>query len=129
MGAKGQSALEAAFVVLFIAVAIVAIFAKATTVDSHIGEMANARMLAQETANQLTIRGVATHLVRVDPRDDAGAGSLVPVTIYVVSEKCEGQNSAKEGFTDAFGDADMSFIFYCNPNIYNRIPISKGPVL
>lgn len=101
---KGQSALEAAFVVLFIAVAIIAIFAKATVISAHIGDMAGARAIAQETANQLSLKGTVTHLVRVDP-NEGGGSSLLPVKLHVISEDCD---IAEDGFKTALNDPSIT---------------------
>jgi hypothetical protein len=84
MTKKGQVALEAAFVVLFISIAIGGIIMKTTVYTRHAEIMSSSRAIAQQVAFELTMEGIKTHLVRIDPIDlEKGA-----VQVYILSEKC-----------------------------------------
>jgi uncharacterized protein (UPF0333 family) len=89
MNKRGQTATESTFVVLFIATAIVAIFAMTTSLSSDIGHMAEARAKAQGIATELTITDdITTYIIRLDEV------STTSVNIFVVSDDCNSAETA-----------------------------------
>ena len=86
MDKKGQTALETAFVVLFIITAIWAISARTMRYTEDISQISAARAEAQGVALALTMGGTTTHLVRID--ENSSSGSLA-VDLYVMSEDCD----------------------------------------
>mgnify|MGYP001070575053 CR=1 FL=1 len=88
MDRKGQTALETAFVVLFIITAVWAISARTMRYTDNIGRISEARSLAQGIALSLSMRGTTTHLIRLDEAPDR------TVDLYVMSEDCSGAQTA-----------------------------------
>ncbi len=78
---RGQTALETAFVVLFIIMAVWAISSRAIRYNSEISQMSRVRVEAQGIALALSARGTTTHLIRIDEADHKA-------DLYVVSENC-----------------------------------------
>ncbi len=105
MKTKGQTALETAFVVLFIIISLWAVTTKTVRYGAGIDKMSQARMKAQGISLELSMEGVTTHLVRVD--EAAGAS----VDVYVVSENC---NEAQTRFSSEIDIASWE----CSNNLY-----------
>jgi hypothetical protein len=110
---KGQVALEAAFVVLFISIAIGGIIMKTTTYIQHAEVMSRSRAIAQQVAFELTMEGVRTHLIRIDPIDLTDAA----VQVHVLSEGCAnsgGITAIENRFSDAIGNVSVN----CRHELY-----------
>ena len=82
---KGQVALEATFLVLFIAVAIFVVVARIQTYSYEAEVMSITRARAQAIAAELSMEGTITHLVRVDAENLSNN----EVTVWIVSEECD----------------------------------------
>lgn len=108
MKRKGQSSLEAAFIVLFIMIAISGIFGKAMQYSHDIGEMARARTIAQAVALELSLNGTRTHIIRLDP-----APSPNVVTLFVRGENCS--SGVENSFDSALG---YNALWECNDSLY-----------
>jgi len=92
---KGQVALEAAFVVLFISIAIGGIIIA----------------IAQQVAFELTMEGVRTHLIRIDPIDLTDAA----VQVHVMSEGCDTPATIEDRFKTAIGP---NTVLNCQHKLY-----------
>lgn len=105
MRRKGQSALEATFVVLFIALVIIVIFEKTLATGTAMGDMGEARAVAQSVALELSMKGTLTHLIRVDPGEEGG------VDVYAMSKDCGDAE-------DAFDGKLQVDLFRCSEQLY-----------
>jgi len=102
MKTKGQAALEASFVVLFIIVAVAAILRDTAIYNSQANIMAEARAQAQGAALNLSMGGTDTYIIRVDPVFSEGSSSIIAVDLYYASEAClEGNVAVIQAFDDA----------------------------
>jgi hypothetical protein len=108
---KGQVALEAAFVVLFISIAIGGIIMKTTTYIQHAEVMSRSRAIAQQVAFELTMEGVRTHLIRIDPIDLTDAA----VQVHVMSEGCDTPATIEDRFKTAIGP---NTVLNCQHKLY-----------
>ena len=116
---KGQTALESAFVVLFIILAVGVIMNLVLIYGSNIERMATARAVSQGVAMELTMRGTITHLIRVDPNPAAIPPS---VDLYVMSEGCTtgtGTTDVKNKFGNTLSAAGIGLsTFRCEPGLF-----------
>ena len=116
MKRKGQTALEGAFVVLFIIVAVGFLMQLAIIYGSNMQRMATARAIAQGVSMDLTMSGTTTHLIRIDESAMTVSGTLTPaVDLYLMSEDCD-----KEGaFRGPLESADINLNkFNCTEGLF-----------
>jgi|GEM_PF-3846888 len=101
-GQKGQTALEGAFVVLFIILAVGVITGFITTYSSNMQKMAEVRTIAQGIALEMTMGGNTTHIIRVDPADEDN-GAIYTVDVFAVSEDCTGPKGFEARLSSRLG--------------------------
>jgi len=82
---KGQVALESIFVILFIIVAMARILAQVLEYTNEIGSMANERAKCQGFALERSLKGITTHLIRIDLNTASGA---IGFDVYFFSTDC-----------------------------------------
>jgi hypothetical protein len=111
---KGQVALEAAFVVLFIVIAVGGIVLKTIDFSRQTEIMSTARTVAQQVAFELSMNGTTTHLIRIDS-NNLTEGT---VDLYVMSEGCRSAYPiVKQKFKDALGVNTVND-FECEHELY-----------
>ena len=112
MKTKGQSALEASFVILFLIIAVGSILGKTNEYGRKIDVMAEARAQAQGVALEQSMLGRDTYVVRVDPIPRTG-GPITGITVFYVStgctssetDACADSETIDDAMADAFRDA------------------------
>jgi hypothetical protein len=94
---KGQVALEATFLVLFVAVAIFMVLAKIQGFSTEAEAMSITRSQLQGEALEMTLEGDITHLIRIDEENI----SEMRIKAWVVAEDCSGiQNRFNDKLPD-----------------------------
>ncbi len=93
IGRRGQTALESAFILLFIISSMSVVTERVVRYGNDITKIAEARALAQGVAMELTMNGTVTHLIRVDETTQnvtvaSGQQTVLAVKLYVLSENC-----------------------------------------
>jgi len=128
MDKKGQTALETAFVVLFIITAVWTISARTMRYTEGISKMSVARAVAQGVALELSMKGIKTNLVRID---ENASGGTFGVDLYVVSEgprtgECSDQ--VKNNFMDSLDDAGIAIKkMVCVDALFRNLDLCPDP--
>jgi hypothetical protein len=84
-GRRGQVALEGLLIILFILASVFAIMSEVTRETSLIETIYRGRVIAQEVAYNLSMRGEITRVIRVDENP---APNLGTVDVTMVSDNC-----------------------------------------
>ena len=116
-GKKGQTALEAMFVMLFIVIAIGGIFAQTLSYGLTIQKMSEARAVAQGVAMELSVNGTYTHLIRIDYNGTTSGN--VSVNLYTVSEDCGLAEPMMSDRLDLVLGANSVNVSICGVELYN----------
>ncbi len=109
MKSKGQAAIEGTFILLFILLSINSIFILAIQQSTAITSTAIARVYAQGTAMELTMKGTTTYLIRIDEVDDGGFKLHV-----LTAGNC---NDVREEFKQKLGDENVA-LWNCKEKLY-----------